>query len=642
MSKCRWALLLLGQLALVACGGPGRTSSRAAPSAVHSSSLALSADGRVLFVVNPDADSVSVLDVQSRMLKREIPLGDGPPAPDSASGNYTPAILPRSVALAPAGGTLYVTGERANALLVVDIASGRVQSRVPVGSEPVGVVVSPAGDSVYVACSQDATVVRVDAKSLQVTATAQVADEPWALALSADGSQLFATHLLGPGVTEIDPSAMIAMAPWVIPDTAPRGDKRLAHGQVRGVYDALLRPGTNELWVAHTLLGTDTAQPELDFESSAFPALSLLHLDGTYEQTLTTDAQDVPGVDGSLADVVSGPHALAFTPDGAYVLMVAANSEDVMVVDASRRVESDIVRPLPGEMPEGIVMSSDGSRAFVDERNSGDVAVLRLDRSTSGLQATVDGPPIARLSHDPMPETLRLGQALFNSANSTRYPITTDHWMACATCHMEGRSDAVTWSFAQGPRDTPSNAGGMLGTGFLFRTADRNQVQDYWHTINVEQGGRFDPTAQAALLDALTAYVNQAIPLPLAPTTDAALVEQGARVFQASDCGSCHSGDRFTDSGAENPTLDLAGPVRLHDVGTCVTSGFPDVEHEDVAGHAREACAFDTPSLSGVASSAPYLHDGSAATLRDAVQKMPGAPASAAELDALVEYLRSL
>ncbi|HTA92145.1 MAG TPA: beta-propeller fold lactonase family protein, partial [Polyangiaceae bacterium] len=375
----------------------------------------------------------------------------------------------------------------------------------------------------------------------------------------------------------------------------------------------------------------------------AFPALSLIHTDGGYEQTLSSDAADVPGVNGSFGDVVSGPHAVAFTPDGKYLLMVDANSEDVMIVDAARRGESSLVRPLPGKMPEGIVVSRDGQFAYVDERISTDVAILRLDSSSGTLAATVDGPPIVRLASDPMPANLRLGQQLFNSANSSEYPLTTDHWIACATCHMEGRSDAVTWKFAQGPRDTPTNAGGVLGTGFLFRTADRTKVQDYWHTINVEQGGRFDPTAQSALLDSLTAYVNLALPAPIPPTTDAALVAQGQQVFNASGCPSCHSGPRFTDSGSGNPTLDLSGPILLHDVGTCVTSGaFPDVAHQDVDGNDRAACAFDTPSLTGIASTPPYLHDGSAATISDAVQRMPNPPASASDLNALVEYLRSL
>ncbi len=360
-------------------------------------------------------------------------------------------------------------------------------------------------------------------------------------------------------------------------------------------------------------------------------------------RTLSTDAQDVPGIDGAIADVVSGPHAAAFTTDGDYLLMVDANSEDVLVVDARSALEVGLVRPLPGMMPDGIVLSPDGTRAYVDERVSGDVAVLRLDRSAGGLDVVVDGAPIARLANDPMPAHLRLGQHLFNSANSAEYPVTTDHWIACATCHMEGRSDAVTWRFAQGPRDTPSNAGGMAGTGFLFRTADRTTVQDYWRTVNVEQGGSFDPVAQSTLLDAIADYVNLAIPLPVPPTTDPARVARGKQVFGDAGCGKCHSGPRFTDSGSANPGLDLEGTVTLHDVGTCATSGpFPDVAHEDVDGNPRAACAFDTPSLNGVASTPPYLHDGRAATLRDAASAMPGAPTSPDDLDALVEYLRSL
>ena len=86
----------------------------------------------------------------------------------------------------------------------------------------------------------------------------------------------------------------------------------------------------------------------------------------------------------------------------------------------------------------------------------------------------------------------------------------------------------------------------------------------------------------------------------------------------------------------------------LHDVGTCVSSGdFPDVAHDDQDGDARAACAFDTPSLNGVGDSAPYLHDGSAATLHDVLDKTRGTMGditalSAADEDALVEYLKTL
>ena len=310
---------------------------------------------------------------------------------------------------------------------------------------------------------------------------------------------------------------------------------------------------------------------------------------------------------------------------------------------------------------------------YVQERNSEDVAAFAVTKGASGITITPDGAPFATLAADPMPATMRLGQKLFFSANSDDVPVTQNHWVACASCHVEGRSDAVTWKFAQGPRDTPSNAGGLSDTGFLFRTADRNQVQDYWKTINVEQGGHFSITdpGQKTLLDAIAAYVNNALPAPVPPSTDAGhtlqgaalatLRAQGATVFAEVGCGSCHRGPAGTDSGMGNPSLDLSGPVvstlttggvLLHDVRTCVQSGdFPDVDHTDIDGDARGACAFDTPALRGLADSAPYLHDGSATTLDDVVPIMLQATVGAGEAppslsvadeQALVEYLRSL
>jgi cytochrome c peroxidase len=63
-------------------------------------------------------------------------------------------------------------------------------------------------------------------------------------------------------------------------------------------------------------------------------------------------------------------------------------------------------------------------------------------------------------------------------------------------------------------------------------------------------------------------------------------------------CATCHLPPRYTDS-------TLAAPFIKHDVGT---GDGPDE---------RFGSAFDTPSLRGLWDSAPYLHDGSAASLRD-------------------------
>jgi len=592
-------------IGLAACGEPPVPPPFVAP---HSSSIATSSDGATLFVVNPDSDSLSIVDLRARTLVAEVLLAGVRPTVD-ASGAFTPAVMPRALAVSPDDTTVFVTGERAGKLFGVDVATHEVRS-VAVGSEPIGVTVSADGFFVFVACSQDAKVVVVAASTFTIVNTLDVPATPWTLGQTSNGS-LLVGHLSGPGPSLIDPLTSVVTT-LAIADIAPRGDARLAHGEARGMYDVAERPGTQELWVAHLLLGTDTAQPELDFETTVFPTLTVLRPDG-FRATLSNDALDIPGTDGAFGDVVSGPHAIAFTADGELAFVVDTNSEDLLVVDANHGVELALVRPLPGHMPEGIALSPDEEFAYIDQRNTGDIAVVRIDRApaTGRIELFVDGPPIPRLDVDPMPATQRLGQHLFYSANSDESPITRNHWVACASCHVEGRSDAVVWKF--------------------------------------EQGGTFEPTANAPQLDALADYVNHGIPLPIPPTTDPVLVAHGKAIFERADvgCATCHGGPRFTDSGAGNPTLDLAGTITLHDVGTCAMGAFPDVAHADVDGHPRAACLFDAPSLQGVASSPPYFHDGRAKTIIDALDQTRGKMGDITSLSpfdelALVEYVRSL
>lgn len=637
----------------------------------QSQSLVLSADGTRLVVVNPDADSISVIDPGARKLLGELPLGPRPVL-DSA-GRFEPHHGPRSVDLSPDGRLAYVACQLSGQLLTVEVATGALRGTLPIGAEPVSVLVHPGGAALYVAAYQAGEVVRIGLGPDGLPDEAQVSrarttDRPWGLGLDAGGQALYATRfLLQPGVDVLDPQTLALRAggaAGAIEEVAPRGNKLLAHGAPRGVYGAAVRPGgAREVWLPHLLLATDVAQPELDFESTVFPALSIRDTAGAAITFLSVDSR-LPKVDGAFADIVSGPRAIAFTPDGSLALTVDMSSEDVLVVDAERRVQTDLVRPLPGDLPEGIVVSADGRFAYVDERASSDIAVLAIapDWKTRATgKVTVDGAPIPRLaSTDPMPAQMRLGQRLFYSANSAEFPITQNFWVACASCHLEGRSDAVTWLFSQGPRDTPSNAGGTRGTGFLLRQASRNDLAQYDETIRIEQGGDFDlkRPGDKKLLDAIAAYVDGAIPLPRSPEIDvrtgrpSAAAERGRALFSSTGCATCHTGPLFTDSGAGNPQLDLSGktaPVVLYDVDTCARAGqaaFPDRDVLAYDGSPRSACAFDTPSLRGIADTAPYLHDGSAATLEQVVDhftdylKRPRL--SAADRADLVAYLRSL
>jgi mono/diheme cytochrome c family protein len=620
--------------------------------APHASTLALTPDARELVAVQPDSDAVSFVDVDARAITREIPLGPTP-APD-AEGRWVSPVYPVALSLAPHRRVAYVVGRNDGDLFALDLDARSVIRRAHVCTEPSSVLVGPGEARVFVACAPDREVLSVDPVTLQTLARAAVPHETGALALHDDGGGVYVTHPRTGGVTLLDAATLAVRSRGAVPEAPYRGHPIRAHGLPRALTDLAMRPATRELWTLHTLLSAQNAQPTLNFESTVFPAVSALDADapdrGLARPLMTTDAR-LADVDGAFAHIVSGPRALAFTPDGAFALMVNLNSESLTVIDCARGVETGYVEDLPGALHDGIAISPDGARAWINARNTGTVVPLTV--SPRGAVA-YDGAPFTSRSSDPMPRALRTGQWMFHNANDhyQAFPITVNRWLSCESCHMGGGGAAVTQRMLQGPRDIPDLRAGY--DGFLMRTATRRGVRDFWRTIALEQGGSIRPDDDlfGPPFEALAQYVERALPPAFAPRTDAALAARGGALFERADvgCARCHGGPRLTDSGAGNPSLDLAGEVRLYDVGTCDAAGaWPDRAHDDIAGHARDACRFDTPSLRSVARSGPWLHDGSAATLRDVLTSrnaggLHGSTArlSEADLDALVEYLRSL
>jgi YVTN family beta-propeller protein len=644
-------------------GAPGRGGAATRGGTSVSSSLQITKDDATLWIVDQDSDAVSVIDTGTGALVDEIPLAAAPPAVDPATGRFEPAVLPRALALV-GDAKVYVAGESANAVYVIDAATHAVAATIPVPAAPVAVAAAPDGSAVYVVSHEAAVLSRIDPATDRVTASLPLTQHPWGLAVSDDGASVFVTHLLlDPGVSVVDASTFTLKYKTALADQPPGSDVQIPNGVARELFAVAPSPAGGELWVLHSLLATKTAQcPDgqacsqaLVFDTTAFPTISTLSPDGATPARRLLFQPPVAGAAGSFTDSCSGPRAVAFTPDGALALVADAQSEDVMVFDATTGREVSLVRPVPSALLEGIVVDHAGKHAYVDGRNTHDVTVLDIDPTSALAPVTARSTPIARTTADPMPAAMRHGQRLFNSANSSAFPITQNFWIACATCHPEGGSDAVTWLFSEGPRDTPSNAGGPINTGFLLRQALRAEVQQYDEVIDSEQGGSYHLTnaMQKPDLDDLARYVNYAIPFPQNPNLapGGALTASQARGRQtfAQRCASCHSGPYLTDSGAGNPTLDLRGPIVLHDIGTCVTTGA----HPDRPGYSyvadpagqpdRKPCEFDTPTLRGIFATPPYFHDGSAPTLMDVVNRLPFssdlAPADKADL---VAYLLTL
>ena len=212
--------------------------------------------------------------------------------------------------------------------------------------------------------------------------------------------------------------------------------------------------------------------------------------------------------------------------------------------------------------------------------------------------------------------------------------------MACASCHNEGGHDGRTWDFTQfgeGVRNTIDLNGKGVGHGPVHWTANFDEIHDFEGQIRnfvAGTGLMSDPDFAATSdplgapkaglssdLDALAAYVGSLVDDGDSPHRDAggaltpdAVAGQG--VFANAACGTCHTGAAFTDSAS----------VVKHDVGTGKPTSGP---------HA----AFDTPTLRGLWGGAPYLHDGSAATVSDAIAAHSGVSLSSGDLASLSAYL---
>jgi cytochrome c peroxidase len=96
--------------------------------------------------------------------------------------------------------------------------------------------------------------------------------------------------------------------------------------------------------------------------------------------------------------------------------------------------------------------------------------------------------------------------------------------------------------------------------------------------------------------------------------------KRGWEVFQQAKCNNCHDGVLFTD-------------MQYHNVGIGMNQATPDPGRGKVSGKPEDTGAFKTPTLRDVARSAPYFHDGSVATLEEALDLMLGGGIANEHLD---------
>ena len=224
--------------------------------------------------------------------------------------------------------------------------------------------------------------------------------------------------------------------------------------------------------------------------------------------------------------------------------------------------------------------------------------------------------------------------------------LSVDGTVACASCHEPERGFAGSepLSLGVGGRRTDRNAPTLfnraLGVHFMWdgqassleqqvllpienpkeMGADLDQIitrlsghDEYAPAFERAFGGA---PSRAHLASALASFLRRLLYADsgvdrfrageFSALSDAA--RTGMWIYESSGrCWRCHSGPNFSDE-------------RFHNTGVGVVDGEAQAGRSAITGDEQDAGSFKTPTLRGLTLTAPYMHDGSLATLREVVE----------------------
>ncbi len=647
------AALLASISGLFACdggGGGGGSAAAIFATPTRSSSLALTSDDRALVVVNRETDSVAVLRVRDAAgadlfaKLDEVPVGQDPRSvaltPDDARAFVTNAASgtvsvieldapvrviaeipvgtePRGIAATPSGARFFVANHTAGTVSVIDADSLQVIDTVTVGGNPSALAVSNDGDADDL--DETVFVTQFFAEPIPggpgegfdegrrgvlhafpvsgASAPAAITLSPLAdVGFTADRAP-FCAEFNAAAHSEIfcpDTAATDPLDPAIAQDPQGAFPNQL---QALVLRDGLLyvpsigagpeppvRFNVNVQGLVHVVDGAGaseiaerTVNLNAQIRTEPAPAVPNQSLGKLF-------ANDVVAIDADpLGDVF-----LIVSRGGNYVLRAALDANGKLDIGAPNAV----VRFQTGNIPNGVAISADGLRAYVN--NEVGVSVTAIDLANDVVLerdvATGTLPVPGSFEHSAL-----LGKLVFHTALGTpdlglfgtsvrdivplesRGKASDNAWSSCSSCHPDGLSDNVTWIFGTGPRQTvPLDA-------FFSKQSPLDQRISNWsavmgsvtdfnnNAIGVQGGTGFAGQPPPATifqhgiteggsdsLDAMTLWVQTIRPLEQPDSTDLPSLANGEVLFQA-NCASCHGGAKWTKSQIvydNNPTFD--------------------------------------------------------------------------------------
>lgn len=517
---------------------------------------------------------------------------------------------PTGLCVSADGAELYVTIETPEgALLALNRADGTVRASLRAGHGPVAPVASPDGKLVYLCSRFDNLVTVMDVAAAAELARIPVNREPIAAALTPDGKWLcVANHLpVGPSdedyvsssVSIIDTTARSVAATVILPNGST------------GLRGLALSPDGAYAYVTHLLGRYQLPTTQLERGWMNTNAVSIIDVAG--QKLLNTVLLD--DVDLGAAN----PWGVLVSADGAYLCVAHAGTQEISVIDraalhdklasvAAGEPVSEVSRTaedvpndlaflvgmrrriaLAGNGPRGIAMA--GSSVYAAEYFTDSVGVVNISPDARPRASSIALGPAQEMS------LVRRGEMLFNDAD-----LCFQKWQSCASCHPDMRADGLNWDLLNDGMGNPKNTKSLFlshQTPPVMVTGVRDRAE-----TAVRSGIRFiqfavRPEEDAVAIDEYAKSVT-AVPSPyLVNGTLSDAARRGEALFEQAGCAACHPGPLYTD-------------LKSYNVGT---------------GKDRETdMKFDTPALVEVWRTAPYLHDGRAATMLEMLKSETSGP----------------
>jgi YVTN family beta-propeller protein len=556
--------------------------------------LAAAPDGKTLYIACETGNLVIAMDTASGKASRSL----GVPA------------SPSGLALSADGARLYVTcAAPTSTICVVETASGKILEKIAAGHTVVAPVLSPDGKTLYV-CNRFAnSVSAIDIASRKETARIAVPREPVSAAITPDGKFLLVANHLHNGRADTD---IVAASVTIIDTAAGKVAKNIVLPNGSGLLrDIRVSPDGKIAAVAHQLARFHLPTTQLERGWMNTNALSLIDLAG--QKLINTVLLD--NVDSGAAN----PWGVAWSADGKLICVTHAGTHELSVIDApalmaklakmpesldpnakvdynaASRVASDVPNDLsflvgvrqriklPGNGPRGLALI--GTKAYAAVHFSDSLAVV--DVATERLT-----PVSIALGPEKKPSIVRKGDMLWNDAG-----ICFQGWQSCASCHSsDARVDALNWDLLNDGIGNPKNSKSMLlafqtppamslGVRATAKAAVRSGIKHILFAVRPEE----DAEALDAFIEAM-----QPIPSPILEKGRlSAAAERGKKLYFSKEvgCADCHKGKLLTD-------------LKPYDIGS---RGQFD----------KPGDTFYTPTLVEIWRTAPYMHDGSAATMMD-------------------------